>query len=52
MPQVYTITVVDQALLVYLLQINNELPHIRASILVKCDHSLELSMDEKTIPSS
>ena len=52
MPQGYTIAVVDQALLVYLLQINNELPHIRASILVKCDHSLVLSMDGKTIPSS
>jgi len=50
--QGFTISVVNQTLLIYLLEINNDVPHIRASILVKSDHSLVLSMDGKTIPSS
>ena len=50
--QGFTISVVNQTLLIYLLEISNGVPHIRASILVKSDHSLVLSMDDKTIPCS
>ena len=50
--QGFTVSVVNQTLLIYLLEINNDVPHIRASILVKSDYSLVLSMDGKTIPCS
>ena len=33
------------SVLIYLLEISNDVPHIRASILVKSDHSLVLSID-------
>lgn len=45
-PQGFTISVIDQTLLIYLLQVKDDVPQIRASILVKTDRSVDGRQDD------
>ena len=51
-PSGFTVWVHDQTLLVCLLEITDEIPSIRASVCVRPDLSVALSLDEKVVPHS
>jgi len=51
-PGGFTVCVRDQTLLVCLLEITDEIPFVRASVSVKPDLSVALSLDGKVVPQS
>jgi len=51
-PQGYKFTVVDDSLLIYLFEVNADIPKIAACVTVKCDKTVVCSMADKQIPAS
>jgi len=51
-PQGFTVSIVDDMLLIYLICIVDNIPTITASICVKSDHSVIVTMDRKVVPAS
>jgi THAP domain/Transposase protein len=51
-PSGFTLTLIDEALHIYLLDVTDDIPVVKASIAVKKDHALVLTDDGKKIPAS
>jgi len=51
-PTGFTYTLVDDVLLIYLLQMNADIPKLAACITVKSDMTVSCSMQDKVIPAS
>jgi len=51
-PSGFTMTLTDEALHIYLLDVTDDIPVVKASIAVKKDHTLMPTVDGKKIPAS
>ena len=52
LPDGFTFTIVDNALLIYLLQVNGNIPSIKTCITLQENLSVTVMMDKKTVPAS
>jgi len=51
-PSDFTMTLIDEALHIYLLDVTDDIPVVKASIVVKKDHTLMPTVDGEKIPAS
>ena len=52
LPEDFKICIVEQALLVYLIKVTEDIPKIMGSIIVRSDFTMAVTVDEKVVPST
>src|SRR5688572_12969337 len=52
LPEDFKICIVEQALLVYLINVTEDIPKIMGSIIVRSDFIMAVTEDEKVVPST
>ena len=52
LPSGFTLTIVDTALFIYMLNVNDNIPSIKACIAVHEDHTVAVSLDGKSVSIS
>jgi len=51
-PQGFTVTLLNDALLIYMLELEDNIPSVVACITLKSDHTVVCSLQGKVVPAS